>query len=134
MTEQESVDRVHRLFMRKLAAEYPSHPWVIKEQSMKWLAPRRVDVWWWMQIRAYNGVSSVTNEGIVKREGTVSWNADGTGHYGVFVSFEDEGVGLHCWPDFYALSDAQSFIERLMTGTLAEAKSIHGTQWPNVVL
>ncbi len=101
---------------------------------MKWLAPRRVDVWWWMQIRIYDGVSSTTHEGIVKREGTVSWNANGTGHYGVFISFEAEGIVLPCWPDFHALSDAQSFIEKLMAGTLDEAIAIHGTQWPNVIL
>jgi hypothetical protein len=101
---------------------------------MKWLEPRRVDVWWWMQIRICDGISTTTGEDIVTREGTVSWNADGTGYYDVFISFEREGVGLHCWPDFHALSDAQSFIERLMDGTLAEAEAIHGTQWPSVVL
>ena len=102
-------------------------------QSMQWTQPRRVDVWWWMQIRIYDGVSDVTHEGIVRREGTVSWNADGTGYYGVFISFEREGIGLHCWPRFRALSDAQELIERLMVGTLAEAEALHATQWHDVV-
>lgn len=107
---------------------------MITQTSMEWTQPRRVDVWWWMQIRICDGISSTTGEDIVTREGTVSWNADGTGHYGVFISFEREGIGLHCWPRFRALSDAQSFVERLMLGTLAEAQALHGTQWPNVVL
>lgn len=105
-----------------------------KIAEMAWTQPRRVDVWWWMQTRICDGISSTTGEDIVIREGTVSWNADGTGHYGVFISFEREGIGLHCWPDFYALSDAQSFIEILMRGTLEEAQALHGQQWPGVVI
>ena len=107
---------------------------MIQQQLMQWTQPRRVDVWWWMEIRITDGVSATTGEDIVTREGTVTWNADGTGHYGVFISFEREGVGLHCWPDFYALSDAQAFVEKLMAGTLAEAMALHGTLWPNVLI
>jgi hypothetical protein len=96
---------------------------------LDWTQPRRVDVWWWTQIRDAVGISETTGEPIVVREGTVSWNQDGSGHYRVSISYEREGVGLGCWPSFYALSDAQDFIERLMDMPVDEADAIHGQGW-----
>lgn len=94
---------------------------------MTWNEPRRVDVWWWMDIEVWDGDSIV-------RYGRVSWNQDGTGYFDVSITYESEGLGLHCWPDFRVLSDAQDFVEQLMAMPSAEARKIHGQQWPNVVL
>lgn len=103
-------------------------------QSTGWLTPRRVDSGrqLWRHIRLYSGASEVTGELIVEREGTVAWAADGTGHYGVFLSIGR--YGLHCWPDFRALADAQEFVERLMAMPLDDVRREHGRQWPGVVL
>lgn len=123
----ESIDRVHRLFMQKLAAEYPAHPWVLKEMSMKWQEPRPVDQWYWMDIEAWQN-------GQLLRYGRVSWPKTG-GVYDVSITYQSErGLGLYCWPSFRVLSDAQDFVEKLMGMTSQEARVIHGTQWPGVVL
>ena len=101
-------------------------------RRLHWTQPRRVDVWWWMDITAE--ISATTGELIVMRAGRVAWNANGTGHYRVSLSYEREGVGLYCWPDFLHLSVAQSFVERLMGLALHEAAQLHGTQWPGVLI
>lgn len=98
------------------------------DTAYHWEQPRRVDVWWWMYLNRWQ------SPGIIDRYGVVSWNQDGTGNYGVFLSFEKEGVGLHCFPDFRVLSDAQTFIERLIDQPLAVAMAENGRQWPGVVL
>lgn len=126
--DDEATRRVHKLFMKKLAAEYPRHPWVLKEKSMRWQNPRPVDEWYWMDIELYE------NSGLL-RYGRVSWNRDGTGHYDVSLTVQSErGLGLYCWPSFRVLSDAQDFVERLMAMSVDELMRIHGTQWPGVVL
>lgn len=123
----ERVARVHRLFMRKLAAEDPMHPWVLKAQNMKWHTPRPVDRWFWMDIEVWEN-------GEIQRVGRVCWPKEG-GLYDVSITYESEhGLGLYCWPAFRVLSDAQDFVERLMNMASAEARTIHGTQWPHVVL
>jgi hypothetical protein len=126
-------ERIRRLFFQKLVADEPRHPWLKTPEAQEalhnwtWKDPRRVDVWWWMDVEITDGADMV-------RYGRVSWNQDGTGYYDVSISYEREGVGLHCWPDFRALSDAQEFVERLMCMSLEEAQAIHGQQWPGVVL
>jgi hypothetical protein len=123
----ERVKRVHQLFMRKLAAEDPHHPWILKERSMKWQEPRVVDQWYWMDIEAYA-------DGALLRVGRVSWPKDG-GLYDVSITYESEhGLCFPCWPSFHALSDAQDFVERLMAMPSHEARALNGTQWPGVVL
>lgn len=124
----DAVSRVHKLFMQKLAAREPHHPWVLKEKSMKWQDPRPVDEWWWMDIEEYQN-------GRLMRYGRVAWQQDGTGLFDVSITIESaNGLGLYCWPKFRALSDAQDFVERLMGMTVEELKKEHGTQWPDVVL
>lgn len=126
MSEEENVKRVHRLFMQKLAAEYPSHPWLLKELSMKWQEPRPVDRWCWMDIEVYEN-------GNLLRYGRVSWPKTG-GVYDVSITYQSEhGLGLYCWPSFRALSDAQEFVEKLMDMPSSEAIKIHGLQWPGVI-
>ncbi len=127
MNNEENIKRVHRLFMQKLAAEYPAHPWVLKEMSMKWQEPRPVDIWYWMDIEVYEN-------GQLLRYGRVSWPKAG-GVYDVSITYQSErGLGLYCWPSFRVLSDAQDFVEKLLDMTSADAMKIHGTQWPGVVL
>jgi hypothetical protein len=94
-----------------------------------WAQPRRVEEWWWMDLNRWSG------PGVLDRCGRVKWNADGTGHYSVSLTFEtDGGLGLYCYPDFRALSDAQEFVERLLDGPIALAIAENGRQWPGVVL
>ena len=92
-----------------------------------WEQPRRVDVWWWMDRNLWSA------PGILWRCGRVSWNQDGTGAYSVTFSDERAGIGLACWPDFHALSEAQEFVESLMGLPLAEIEARHGTQWREVL-
>lgn len=128
MSEGESTARVHRLFMRKLAAEQPDHPWVLNEQSGHWQEPRPVDQWYWMDLPQYQN-------GTLVRYGRVRWNQDGTGYYKPSITVQsDRGLGLYCWPSFRVLSDAQDFVERLMGMSVEELMREHGTQWPGVVL
>jgi len=127
MSDEESTRRVHRLFMRKLAAEFPAHPWVLKEKNMQWQEPRIVDQWYWMDIEVWKN-------GALLRYGRVSWLKTG-GLYDVSITYQSErGLGLYCWPAFRVLSDAQDFVEKLMGMSSTEARAIHGTQWPGVVL
>lgn len=133
MTDDDRVSRrIARLFYQKLAAQEPDHPWVQHPRQWaavaEWRDPRRVEQWLWMDIELMD------SDGVMIRYGRVSWNQDGTGTYDVSISYEREGVGLYCWPSFRVLSDAQDFVERLMAMSLDEAKALHGTQWPNVVL
>jgi hypothetical protein len=123
----DSFKRVHRLFMQKLAAQEPNHPWVLMEKNMQWQQPRPVDEWIWMDTELYQN-------GVLQRYGRVSWPKTG-GLYSVSITYQSEhGLGLYCWPSFRALSDAQDFVERLMAMSSAEAMKLHGTQWPGVVL
>lgn len=100
-------------------------------EKPKWREPYLVDndSQWWMKLSVWNE----DNPECLVKEGTVHWNADGSGHYGVFLSFEDIGLGLHCWPDFYALSDAQDFIEELLSLPIEQVRSRHGKDWHGVV-
>lgn len=132
----DAINRITRKFFEGLRARYPGHPWLAtqrakdllgRQDAMVWGEPRRVDEWWWMDVEFKEGETLI-------RGGRVSWNQDGTGYYDVSISYEREGVGLHCWPSFRALSDAQEFVERLMGKSLEEARLIHGQQWPGVVL
>lgn len=93
-----------------------------------WTLPRPVDVWLWMDLNRWYA------PGIIDRYGTVSWNRDGTGYYSVTLTFEHAGIGLYCYPEFRALSDAQTFVERLIDGPIADARAENGRQWPGVVL
>lgn len=93
-----------------------------------WGEPRRVDQWWWLELNEWSA------PGVLKRCGRVSWNADGTGHYRISLSYEDIGLGLSCWPAFHALWAAQGYVETLWALPLEEVEALHGTQWPNVVL
>ena len=128
------AERINRLFWQKLVVDEPTHPWLAREDAQAalrnwtWTQPRKVDVWLWMDVEVFGEVGNLV------RGGRVSWNADGTGFYGVSISYEREGVGLHCWPSFRALAAAQEFIERLMCMPLEAAQALHGTQWPGVVL
>lgn len=93
-----------------------------------WRAPRRVDVWWWMELEYYEpGTQNMI------RGGCVSWNQDGTGTYRVSMSCEREGYGFVCWPSFRALSDAQTFIETLMMLPFEEIMRRDGTDWRRVL-
>lgn len=96
-----------------------------------WLQPRLVDGGrkWWMdtEIREDDGI-------VMVRYGRVSWRSDGTGYYDVSVTFEREGFGFYCFPDFRALSDAQDYVDRLMVMTLDEVKQENGRLWPGVVI
>lgn len=126
--DEAAIKRVHDLFLQKLAREYPSHPWLSKERSMQWQQPRPVAEWLWMDMEEWR-------DGHLIKVGRVSWKQDGTGHYDVSITFEQEhGMGLYCFPSFRALSDAQDFVERLMGMTSAEALELNGKQWPGVVL
>lgn len=126
--DEEAVQRVNKLFLKKLETEYPAHPWVLKERNMKWQEPRIVDEWYWMDIEVYQ-------DGQLLRYGRVSWLKNGKGHYDISITYQSEhGLGLYCWPSFRVLSDAQDFVERLMNMTSAEAMKLHGKQWPGVVL
>lgn len=123
----ESTERIHRLFMRKLAVEDPNHPWVLKEQSGHWQEPRPVDRWWMMDLPIYEN-------GHLLRYGRVSWGKDG-GLYSPSITIQDaHGLGLYCWPSFRALSDAQEFVEALMLMSIEALQALHGTEWPGVVL
>jgi|SRR6185436_4637333 len=131
-----AITRIERLFYEKLRARWPGHPWLAtakakealgRQDAMVWNEPRRVDAWWWMDVE-------FAEDGNMIRYGRVSWNQDGTGYYDVSISYEREGVGLSCWPSFRVLTDAQEFVERLMLMSLEQARQIHGTQWPGVVL
>lgn len=132
----DSIRRIHALFLQKLRAHYGGHPWLATEEAkqllgrqdtMIWGEPRRVDAWWWMDVEW-------KNEGRLIRGGRVSWAADGSGYYQISMDYAKEGCGLYCWPSFRSLSDAQEFVERLMGMSLERAREIHGTQWPGVVL
>ena len=124
----DATERVHKLFLKKLAAEEPNHPWVLQARSMRWQEPRPVDQWYWMDIELYKN-------GTLLRYGRVSWKKDGSGYYSPSITVQNErGLGLYCWPDFRALSDAQEFVERLMGMSVEDLMRIHGTQWPGVVL
>jgi hypothetical protein len=92
-----------------------------------WGQPYRVDVWWWMDLNLWSA------PGILSRCGRVSWNQDGTGLYGVTFSDERAGIGLTCWPDFHALSEAQSFVESIIGLPLAQIEARHGQQWREVL-
>src|SRR5690349_6271864 len=94
-----------------------------------WKTPRPVDRWIWLDIEVFDAL------GALIREGRVSWNQDGTGHYKVSITYQDhDGLGLYCWPEFRELDDAKAFVERLMDMGPEAAQAIHGTQWPGVVL
>jgi hypothetical protein len=134
--KDDSVSRVRRLFLEKLRARYPGHPWLGTEEAkaalgrqdaMSWGEPQRVEQWFWMDVEFMEGERMI-------RYGRVSWNADGTGYYSVSITYQQEGIGLYCWPSFRVLSDAQDFVERLMGMSVEQAKAIHGQQWPGVVL
>lgn len=93
-----------------------------------WEQPRRVDVWWWMDLNIWR------EPGILRRCGRVSWNADGTGYYEISISDEEHGYGFPCWPSYRALSDAQDAVERLIQLPLAVLKEENGrAPWPSVV-
>lgn len=133
----DSIARINRLFFEKLRARWPGHPWLATEEAkqalgrqdaMVWGEPRRVNVWWWMD------VEFLDDAGNMIRYGRVKWNQDGTGHYTVSITYERENTGLYAWPAFRALSDAQEFVEKLMLLSLEHAREIHGKQWPGVVL
>lgn len=132
----DTIHRIERLFFQKLRARFPGHPWLAtqkakaalgRDDAMVWSEPRRVDVWWWMDVQYTEGDTLI-------RGGRVSWLADGSGHYEISMDYAKEGCGLYCWPAFRALADAQEFVERLMLMSLEQAKQIHGQQWPDVVL
>lgn len=96
--------------------------------TLHWREPRPVEGWYWMEIEEWQGDTLL-------RSGCVSWNRDGTGHYDVSITVESaNGLGLYCWPSFRVLSDAQTFVERLMGMDVPALKAEHGTQWPGVVL
>lgn len=88
-----------------------------------WEQPRRVDVWWWMDLNDWG------EPGILRRCGRVSWNQDGTGEYRVTYADEERGIGLPCWPSFRALSDAQDFVERLMGMAFEDVEALHRNQF-----
>lgn len=129
----DDTTRVARLFWQKLAIEEPGHPWLKRADAQEalrnwtWREPRRVDVWWWMDVEATDG-------GDMVRYGRVSWTQSGAGYYDVEIHYEREGTGLLCWPSFRSLSAAQEFVEALMCLPVEEAHAIHDTQWPGVVL
>jgi hypothetical protein len=134
--DPEAIVRVERLFFEKIRARYPGHPWLAtarakealgRQDAMVWGEPRRVDEWWWMDVEFKEGETLI-------RGGRVSWLQDGSGYYTISMDYAKEGCGLYCWPSFRALADAQEFVERLMGMSLEQAKLIHGTQWPGVVL
>jgi hypothetical protein len=98
-----------------------------RARAATWQQPRAADGSIWMDIAVYDGPRILLS-------GRVSWPKDG-GLYAVSMTYENEnGLGLYCWPDFRVLSDAQDFVEKLMQMRSADAKRIHGTQWPGVVL
>ena len=92
-----------------------------------WEQPRRVDVWWWMDLNEWS------TPGVLRRCGRVSWNQDGTGEYRVNYADEERGIGLPCWPSFRALSDAQEFVEALWVLPFEEIERRHRNQWRTVL-
>lgn len=129
----DDITRVQRLFYQKLVADEPYHPWLKRDEAREalrnwtWSEPRRVDIWWWMDVAIYD-------DGDLVRGGRVAWRQDGLGYYDIDMDYAREGYGLPCWPSFRVLSEAQEFVERLMCLPLEEAQAIHGQQWPGVVL
>lgn len=95
---------------------------------MHWLEPRTVDEFVWLDCEVRDGPRLVL-------AGRVSWARVRPTVYDVSITYEAEnGLGLYCWPSFRVLSDAQDFVEKLMRMSSADARTIHGTQWPNVIL
>ena len=95
---------------------------------MKWNEPRPVDESVWLDCEVWDGPRIV-------RCGRVMWTRANPTVYDVCITYESEnGLGLYCWPRFRVLSDAQDYVEKLMSMTSTEARKIHGTQWPDVVL
>jgi hypothetical protein len=80
----------------------------MNEPLPAWEQPRRVDVWWWMDLNIWRA------PGILRRCGRVSWNADGSGYYTITIHDEEHGYGFPFWPCYRSLSDAQDEIERLI--------------------
>ncbi|HEU5086561.1 MAG TPA: hypothetical protein VFT99_03915 [Roseiflexaceae bacterium] len=99
----------------------------MREPLPAWEQPRRVDVWWWMDLNIWSA------PGILLRCGRVSWNADGTGHYSISISDEERGYGFYCWPGYRALSDAQEEVERLIRLPIEVLLKENDRRWPNVV-
>ena len=95
---------------------------------MQWKEPYPIDEFVWMDVETYEA-------GQLARVGRVSWMRDGSGHYKVRITIENQnGLGLYCWPAFRVLSEAQTFVERLMGMSVEALMAEHGTQWPGVVL
>lgn len=94
----------------------------------QWRQPRRVDVWWWMELEVFDV------DGTMIRGTRISWNRNGTGYFKIAVDFEREGYGFNCFPAFRVLSDAQAYAEGLMLLSLEEVMRVNESQWPGVVL
>jgi hypothetical protein len=110
------TERVHHYFMTKLLMQYPEHPWRTRFVLPPWGQPRKVDVWWWMDLNLWSA------PGVLWRCGRVSWNQDGTGIYSISISDEHAGYGWYSWPEYQALSAAQDAVEALI---LLPVEEIH---------
>ena len=62
----------------------PPPPPQLPPPPATWGEPRRVDEWWWLDLNEWSA------PGVLKRCGRVSWNADGTGHYRISLSYEGD--------------------------------------------
>lgn len=90
---------------------------------MKWLEPRNVDEFVWLDCEIRDGAH-------LRRCGCVSWARENPDLYSINITYEDErGLGLYCWPLYRVLSEAQDFVEQLMGMSSTEAKKIHGKNW-----
>lgn len=90
---------------------------------MKWLEPRNVDEFVWLECEERDGPRML-------RYGCVSWQRVNPDFYHVNMTYQSEnGLGLYCWPLYRVLSEAQDFVEQLMGMSSSEAKKIHGNNW-----
>ena len=109
MTEQ-TTPHEHRMIDTYIA-HYQSVP------LPPWGEPRRVDVWWWLDLNLWQ------TPGVLWRCGRVSWNQDGTGLYDVAFHDEIAGIDIPLYVEFQALSDAQEFIESIIAQPLRDIQN-----------
>lgn len=84
----------------------------------KWqFIPHKVDEFMWWQKEL---IDPITHDMI--KYAYITWLANGKGKYNVSISFESEGWGLHRWPGFNTLSDAETLADMLMDMDLNTAR------------
>lgn len=82
-----------------------------------WIAPRRRDEFMWWQKELID-----PDTGNMIKYAYITWLANGKGGYSVSVNFEREGWGLHHWPNFKVLSEAETLADMLMEMDIITAR------------